>query len=135
MFEENVQSIRAGWEDWNRGNRETLFDLIAPDSELHPPRERITSGPAVYYGREGWREYAGQLDELLAGLTYELERCLEGPGGAVLADVIIRGKGVGSGAPFEQRAAHLYEIEGGRMTRMRIFMDRDEARQAAGPWE
>jgi ketosteroid isomerase-like protein len=133
MSQENVQRIRAAWQERNRGNREALFDLVAPDGELHPPHGRVTTGPPIYCGPQGWREYANQLDEMLSGLTYEVEGWVEAPGGPIVADMIIRGTGVASGAPFEQRAAHLYEMRGdGRIARMRIFIDRAEAGQAAG---
>ncbi len=92
----------------------------------------MTSGPRVYYGPQGWLDYQAEIDEMLDGVTYEPEEFFEAPDGQIVVYMTITGVGRASGAPWDQAAAHVYELREGQVARLRVFMDRDEALEAVG---
>jgi ketosteroid isomerase-like protein len=132
MVQAKVEAINQLWRTLNRSDREPPIGLVAPDAALELPPERISSGPPVYYGPEGWLDYRLILDDVFAELTFEPEEFFEATDGRVLVYVTASGYGRSSGVPFEQKVAHLYEIRDGQIAWLKVFMDRAEARIAAG---
>jgi ketosteroid isomerase-like protein len=53
-------------------------------------------------------------------------------GGRVLVLSVQRGRGKGSGVEVEAHYAMLYDIDGGKITRLAMYMDRADALEAAG---
>ena len=56
----------------------------------------------------------------------------EASGDMVLLWVRFVGHGAASGIPLDMELAHLYTMRDGRAARVVEYMDRDEAREAAG---
>ncbi len=64
--------------------------------------------------------------------SIDLERVIDAGGDRVVAVFHQRATGKASGAPVELHMALLYDLENGRVIRMRNFLDPDEALEAAG---
>jgi ketosteroid isomerase-like protein len=113
---------------WREGRMEEAlrgleddFEWVVPD---HPEG-------ALRHGADGaiefFREWAEPWEDL--DIDWRIE-----PAGsdAALAIIDMRGRGRGSGVPAEMRFFQLWTFRDGRVVRMEMFSDVDEARRAAG---
>ena len=136
MSEENVEIVRRGFEEFRaglaRGDPGAMFDsgLLAPDLEwITAPN---TPGlEAVYRGREGFVEFMRTWTEDFEW-SIDLERVIDAGNDRVVAVFQQQATGRASGARVELQMALLYELDKGRVVRMRNFLDPDEALEAAG---
>ncbi|HKP88975.1 MAG TPA: nuclear transport factor 2 family protein [Thermoleophilaceae bacterium] len=94
--------------------------------------ELITPVAAVggsYDGPEGIRRFFADIEDAGPDFRLEVER-LELVGERVLAFVLIRASGRSSGISMDQETANVYEFEGDRLRRVRIYTDRPTAAAA-----
>ncbi len=66
----NVETIRRGYELFNKGDMDALRELFAEDVTWHVPGRSSIAGD--YKGREATMAYFGRLDELTGG-SYQAE--------------------------------------------------------------
>ena len=139
MSEENVEIVRRLFnvylEALDRGDLDIWFnsDDLAEDFEWVMPNEGGLGLAPSYRGREGFREFMQTwTQEQFQDWSIELERLIDAGDDRVVAFFHQRAIGRESGVPVELRMATLYELEDGRIVRMRHFLDREEAREAAG---
>jgi len=140
MSEENVETVRRLFgvylEALDRGDLDMWFDQedLSEDFEwVMPPRGAVLGLQPIYRGREEFREFMETWTrDQFQSWSIELERLIDAGENLVLAFFHQRATGRASGAPVELRMATLYELDDGRVVRMRHFMDRDEALEAAG---
>jgi uncharacterized protein len=128
MSEENVEVVRRMHDAYGRGDFQIAISCFDPEVELStPPRQ---PGAGIYRGHEGvrrataiwvgtWDDFSTQMEELT-----DL-------GEQVLARICERGRGKGSGVEVERQLFQLFTLRGGKIVRLRMFMDRDEALKAA----
>ncbi len=69
---------------------------------------------------EAWSSYSDQVEEIIDG------------GEIVVAAVSTSGRGRASGVEIHQRFFHVFEMREGRILRLREYLDRDSALEAAG---
>ena len=111
-------------------SRDVVFGCVDEEIEFREDPRFPESG--VYRGVEAARRYFEQFTEsfdefLLDGLEFvpvDDER--------VLVQFRLRMRGKGSGAPGEALPGWLWTVRDGRAVRIEAFLDRAEARQAAG---
>jgi ketosteroid isomerase-like protein len=68
--------------------------------------------------------------EAFEDVRFEIEDFIE-VGDQVVMCLKVYGRGKESGVETDARIAHLYTVEGEKITRLRVYDDRDEAQQAA----
>jgi ketosteroid isomerase-like protein len=130
MSQENVEVeiVRAMYEAFRRGDADgtlTYFDTgvmvdasVRVDGGIGRGHEDLTAIIAKWIGTfDDWRE---EIEEM------------RGLGNRVLVISTQRGRGKGSGIEIETRYAVLYEIEGGKITRLTLYLSPAEALEAAG---
>jgi ketosteroid isomerase-like protein len=130
MSRAEVEMLRRGYDlVWREGQVERALEGLAPDFEWvvpgHPDGE-LSRGPDEVIAF--FRDWIASWDELDVG--YELR---EAGAGRVLAVVTMRGTGRGSGARTEMTMAQLWSFEEGKLRRMVVYFDVEEAHAAAGP--
>jgi ketosteroid isomerase-like protein len=136
MSQENVEIVRRGFEAFraglSRGDPGAVFDsgLLAPDAEWIPAPNTPGLRP-VYRGREGFVEFMRAWTEDFEW-SIDLERVIDAGNDRVVAVFHQRATGMASGAPVELHMALLYDLENGRVIRMRNFLDPAEALESAG---
>jgi ketosteroid isomerase-like protein len=108
-------------EDWA-----ALGDLLAPDMEL-----RRGYGLGSIEGGDEVLGFASTPDAFLRQ-TLEPVGNIEERGDRLLAQVIARAVGSGSDVEVEQRVWHVATVSAGRIARLEVYFDEDEARQAFG---
>jgi ketosteroid isomerase-like protein len=133
MSREVVEIVRRIYDAVARGDNVAPFELYAPDIEW----DVRTSPPAllglepVYHGHEGvrrfWRDWLSAFERL----DFELEELIDA-GDRVLAVIHQRAVGRLSHIAFDDRVFAVWTLRDGKVARMRAYLDRDEALEAAG---
>jgi ketosteroid isomerase-like protein len=128
MAEENVQVIRQAIAAFNARDLDGYLSLCTPDVELHSP---IAGLEGANVGEQGVRDFFANLEESTTLFRIEVEHFEDLDERRVLALVSFE---IGSPGGFSmtQQAANLYEIEDGKLRRVRAYLDRDEAMRATG---
>jgi ketosteroid isomerase-like protein len=130
MSRENVDTLRAVYEEWARGNFRAGVDLY-DEHVLYLPVGGLPDVVAPHIGPEGIREYMrGQL-QAWTRLTIAGEEFIEaGDSVVVAAHWVAVGKE--SVAPVEARLFHVWTFRGAAVTRLELFRHRSEALEAVG---
>jgi ketosteroid isomerase-like protein len=130
MSEENVEIVRRGYEAFNRGDREAWLAILDPSVELvFPFFELEGQGPA--HGHAGAEQVWDTWRTTFASASFEVDT-IRDLGDTMLIALRVRGRGVGSEVPIEQRSWHVVTWREGRVIRLRAFLREAEALEAAG---
>lgn len=114
----------------SRGDLDTWLAGLHEDAELHELAEMPDT--AVYRGHADIRRWAEENMSLLPDWEWVPEEVLHATTEVVVVGVRLRGRGLGSGAPVDQRVFHVIEFRDGKTTRIRGFLNGDQALVAAG---
>jgi ketosteroid isomerase-like protein len=127
MSEENVERVRQGIESvdvfWAMLDEHVVWDLRGwprgPDLDtVYVGRDAVIEASRRYWGT--WADYRVEAEELLDA------------GPSVVVVLHERGRGKGSGAPFDLRHPQVWTFRGDRIIRWESFQTRAEALEAAG---
>jgi ketosteroid isomerase-like protein len=129
MSQENVEVVRAAIDAYNRRDFEAMRALNHPDVELDWSASRgLAAG--VYRGEENvfglYRDYFGTFEEVVI----EPDRFIEAGDSVVVPNSAqVRGR---DGIKTVARSALVFELRGGRLTRICLYQETREALEAAG---
>jgi uncharacterized protein len=129
MSEENVELARETYEAFNRGDLEAVLRRCVPEVEVHDPPDMPDS--AIHRGHEAVMRDWERTFESFEEFSVEVEQFRDLDDG-LLVFVRYRGRGRGSGVPVELGMAHMLTIKEGKLVRLRQFLDREKALEAAG---
>ena len=125
----DVAAIRAGYARWNAGDTAALAELFTEDIEYQNSPE--WPGQSVYQGADAVIRFLEEVAEIIA----------LNPVDVVSADVIeseilielrARTHGQLSGLDLDDGALfHVAQMRDGRVARVRVYLDRDQAKRAA----
>jgi ketosteroid isomerase-like protein len=87
---------------------------------------------AVYRGAHRWIKFVRTWTEDFEDWSFRVERLIDAGEDRVVALTHQSGTGKGSGVPVDLHHGSVFELEDGRITRMRIYGDAREALEAAG---
>jgi ketosteroid isomerase-like protein len=129
MSQENVEAVRAIYDEWGAGN-------FRGGVERYDPLALLVQGAGfpeqgAYLGLEGFAEYMQTFLEAWERVTIEAEELLDA-GDSVVAAVLQRAIGKGSGATAEFRYFQVWSFRGGKVIRLENFRERTDALEAAG---
>jgi len=133
VSQENVESGKRAIETFTRRDLDAYDDLYAPDLEWFPagPLALQGEGYAGYRGREGLETY-GRDSRVMWEQIRTVEQEFRDLGERVLMlgrlDVRVRSSGVTLDSPI----GVIFDFRDGKISRMRAYLDHDEALQAAG---
>jgi ketosteroid isomerase-like protein len=135
MSQENVEVVRrvldafvAGVE---RGDFAAAWDTgdVAGDAQWFPFPELTQTS---YLGREGFVDFMRTWSEDFERLSFRIERLIAAGDDRVVALLQQSATGKGSGVPVEQEYVNVYELEDGRIIRVRAYLEFAQALEAAG---
>jgi uncharacterized protein len=132
MSQEDVQTVRQGYEAFNRGDVEWMVAQLDPEIVWEDAAE--VPGSSSHRGIREVRGYLESFAREWEEIRFEPERILDA-GEQVVALVRMAARGRASGAQVDARLAHVYELREGRgmrVLRVRTFFDRERALEAAG---
>src|SRR4030095_14785411 len=130
MQQENVAIVRALVDNWNAGVRSVPTEYVDPAVELESPFSSVSGEP--YRGHAGIEQWVRDVDEQFAEWQIDLEGVRE-VDKTVIATASIQGRGRASGIAIQFSPAIVaYFGSDNRITRARIYLDVNEAREAVG---
>ena len=131
MSRENVEILRQGFEQFARGDVESVLERLDPDVDWRPAIAPILGVESVR-GREAVKEFFTR--DLFEGFDefHAEPLAYEDLGDAVLVTVRYVGRGESTGLEVDQTFVSLYRLRDGKTVRMRDYPTRAEALEAAG---
>jgi ketosteroid isomerase-like protein len=131
MSQENIESVRSGYEAYARGDLDAVLERLDVDVDWRPAIAPILGVEAVQ-GREGVKRFFAR--DLFQGFDQFRAEPLsfEDLGDFVLVMVRYTGRGESSGIEMDQEFATLYELRDGKTVTMCDYPTREEALEAAG---
>ena len=121
-----AELARASLEAINRRDFDALTSYAAPDFVY----DTSPSGFGVYEGEAAIRDFITGYWDLFEELRFELEEALEMGNGVTFSVNRQYARPVGSRAQVEAREAHVTEWLDGKIKRVTVYIDIDEARAA-----
>ena len=128
MSQENVDRTREGYLQWKA---ERSFDPSLIDPEIEWLFIAIDGSKESYRGIDGLNKWLGFMRETWEDLWWEPERMIDA-GDLVVAFVTAHVRGRGSGIELEVPLGNLWTFRDGRAVRFEMFMEPNEALEAAG---
>jgi hypothetical protein len=132
MSRDRVDMVRALFEHWNAGDHrnELLPEYFDPAIELESPLSSVVGEP--YRGYEGMERWVSDLDEQFTLWSISTDEVRD-IGNRVFTLTTVRARGRASDVALEFPSAGILEFaDDGRVTRVRIYLDVNEALKAAG---
>ena len=130
MAQDNVEVARRMLDAFNRDDVEAVIAAFDEDCEIKEPPEMPDSPAGGYRGHDGIRDWMGNLRGV-AGAGFE-PRHFEASGDSLLCELASTGHGHASGVPVEWMTYAVFEMRGGKIARIRVFLSRAEALEAVG---
>ena len=133
MSQEDVDLVRAGYEDFYRGDFTALLEKVDPRvvTERLPP----LPDPGVYHGHEGILKALADWTEDFDDFDMRAEEVTDVGDGRLVVRIFQRAHGKGSGVEVEGEFWFVHENARGRLVRLKMFDSRDQAFESArGPW-
>jgi ketosteroid isomerase-like protein len=131
MSQENVEIVRQAVEAFNREDADAFVALAGLNVEWEDAI--FWSGVTrTYRGRQELREWFNQVLEPWESLHVEVEEITEAANDGVFYCLFLTGRGKGSGVDTELRVWAVNWFADGKVSRRRVFREREEALQAAG---
>jgi uncharacterized protein len=129
MSQTDIETLRAGYEAFNRGETEALFEAADPDIEFVPADRAANAG--VVRGSEAIRQFFEDLFEPFERVDVEPQKFFESDDRiAVILQARFRPRG--SSALVENRIGHVWTFRDGRALRLEIYPEREKALEAIG---
>ena len=129
MSQENIELAKKGYAAIGRRDFDAVLDFLDPDIESHNPPEVPEAG--VHRGHEAVVRDWAQMDELFDDFSMEVEQFVEA-GDELVVFLRYRARARGSAAVIEAQMAHVLTIRDGKAIRVRQFLSREAALEAAG---
>ena len=126
---ENLELLKRGYDAFNRGDLDAVFELLDPEIEWVNDERVPFAG--TYRGHDELRALLRDQQEVFGQVTMEPYEFFE-TGDGVVAFVRVRARGEASGAAVEITVGHLWTIRNGRAVRWQGFARRENALEAAG---
>jgi steroid delta-isomerase-like uncharacterized protein len=130
MSQENVEIVLQAMDAWNREDIEALIPLSGPDVEF----VSIFAGMEgrTYRGYDGLRRYFADMKDAWAEFHRDIEDVTDAGNNQVLVCFHLHGTARASGVPVDERVTTVFHLRRGRLHRMVVYRDREEALEAAG---
>jgi hypothetical protein len=117
-------------ERWNKGERESILEVVDPDTELHSRLGELRGAP--YVGLDGFREWIADIEEQFSAFQLKIDELDEVTPGRIVALGSIEFRGRASDLPWSQETLWILDIEEDRLRNFQIHTDLDEGLKAAG---
>ena len=129
MSEENVEVVRRYYAAWNAGGLDAARAFWSDDFEWHDAPEMPDGG--VYRGADAAAAHFEDLSEVLGTMEVQVDRALPA-GDEVFVVLRVHVDAQRGGLPLDGPIFETVRIGEGKVSRIRLFLDEQAARQAAG---
>ena len=128
MSQENIEIVKRAITAINERDVAAYLAICTSDFELINPIAAIEGSNR---GEPGIRAFFDSIREGATKFELEIERMEALDDDRVLAWLTLEVESTG-GFPHRQPLTNLYELKDGKLSRVRVFFDREEALEAAG---
>jgi ketosteroid isomerase-like protein len=123
---ELTDRLRTAYEGFGRGDIEAVLSVMDPDIEWDATDALAHTG--MYHGHEGVTEYIGSLAGVWEDFHLNPEQFTEsGDAAHVMVLGNVKGRLAGNSQDIEARFAHVLQLEDGKVTRLKVCLDREAA--------
>jgi hypothetical protein len=131
MSQENVEVVERAIAAVNQRDVDTYLACCAEDIQLQTPLSAIEG---VYEGRDAIRRFFENVAATSDDFRIAVERIESISAYRVLAFLRITASGRSSGIPLAVNtpSTNIYDVVDGKINRIRVFLDREEALKAVG---
>jgi ketosteroid isomerase-like protein len=127
---ESIDVVRAAFQAWREGS--SLLDYLSDRVEWEVRPDLPDAGR--YTGHEGFLRLSARFDEVMDDMWFRPSEFIAAGENQVVVPLRWGGRGKGSGLPFEERTeTWVFTVSGGKITRVKEFVTREEALTAAAP--
>jgi molybdopterin-guanine dinucleotide biosynthesis protein A len=127
--DDDIESLRYGFDSFNRGDISGLLESSSPDIVVHDAAE--LPGGSVHRGRDalrrGLEEWIAMFDELRVE-PHEFRRA----GNRILVAFRATGRGAESGIPVDVQLANVFTMKDGVVLEWHSYTSREQALEALG---
>jgi ketosteroid isomerase-like protein len=131
MAKDNVETVKRAIGAFNRRDVDALAELTTADFEWFPAFLGAVEGDS-HRGRQGIEAYFRAASETWEDVRLLGEDFRELGGDRVLMLGRVEGRGRGSGAQVDAPHGVVWNFRGGRISRVRAYLDHGDALRAAG---
>jgi ketosteroid isomerase-like protein len=124
-----VETVREALDAFNRADRTRLKEMVHPSFEVVSPLSDVRGRP--YKGAQGARQWGDDVVGSFASIVTSIGDLEEVKPGQVLATGTAKVHGRASGLDYEQPLGLLVEVRDGRIAKVQVFFDREQAEQLA----
>jgi ketosteroid isomerase-like protein len=129
MSQKNVEIVGRAITALNKRDIEDYLGCCTEDVTLRTPLAAVAG---AHEGPEGIRRFFSDIEDTGPDFRIEIERMEAFSAERVLAFVRVTATGRASGVPTQVETANVYELTEGRIRRIDIYTDRQEALEAVG---
>jgi len=131
MSQENVEIVREIYHAVARRDAASAFAVYADDIVWEVSARRAIVMDRAYHGHEGVRRFWRDALVAFGEVDLDVEELIDA-GDRVVALIREREIGRSSGVPVEASHAAIWTLAEGKVVRMQVFDDRDQAFKAVG---
>jgi ketosteroid isomerase-like protein len=128
MWEERIGLVRAFADAITERDLEAALELCHPEIEFFSLMAQLDARP--FRGFAGIRRYFRDVDATWEEWRVDVERLLAAPDGRVVIVMFTHMRGKGSGLPFAQRVANIWEFKDEKLWRATMYRDPADALRA-----
>jgi ketosteroid isomerase-like protein len=129
MSQDHVEIVKRVIDAFNRRDVDAIFECVDPDLEWFPAMP-VTFAGGAFRGREGIESYVGEIRDAWEEYRVVGEE-IRDLDDRVLALSRVEALGVRSGGRVDSAMGQIYDFRGGKISRIRTYLDHDEALRAA----
>jgi ketosteroid isomerase-like protein len=129
MSQENVAIVRSVHEAFRDDGEEAIFEYLDAEIDLTPVDELLDA--ETYHAHDGVRRYFQSTREAFGDFGWEPQEFLD-QGDHVLVETRFFAAGRGSGVPVEAMVYNVWTVRQEKAVRVRGFLSRSKALEAAG---
>jgi ketosteroid isomerase-like protein len=128
MWEERISTVQAFADAITERDVEAGLDLCHPEVEFFSLLAQLEASP--FRGFAGIRRYFKDLDATWAEWRVEVEQLIAAPDGRVAIVMSTHMRGTGSGLPFAERVANIWEFKDEKLWCATLYRDPADALRA-----
>jgi ketosteroid isomerase-like protein len=128
MWDERISVVRGFADAITRRDVEGALERCHPEIEFFSLLAQLEARP--YRGFAGIRRYFKDIEATWEEWRVDVERLVAAPDGRVVIIMSTHMRGIGSGLPFAQRVANLWEFKDEKLWRATLYRDPAEALRA-----
>ena len=130
MSEENVEIVRRSFQAWNSRDPVEIARFYKEDMKWQSAMADVFG--ETIGGHEAIKQEMARWDKEWSATRFEIDELIDLDDTRVLSLHRVIATGRGSGVKVVRTLSGVYELHDGKIVKMRIYLDRAEALEAAG---